>query len=207
MVLQEAVKVRDAQSADAPAVPQPRDGVDDPMRLDEPGATASTGENAGSAEEEKEELRQKIAAVDATIAALAGVTDEDVQAIVKRKKVERDRLKEALINLKPLKVQLMIATEARDRAARRQAELAEQERNLDVLLEAKRRELREANVDVTKLQVEVEQLSRKQAEKSVAQLRVEALACGLSPASHRAGTVSPCPSQQSAAAAPRSPLH
>ena len=202
MVLQEAVKVREALDL------AKEESEDMPKGGDLGDKDVAMSEVSGDTEEEKEELRLKLAAVDATIAALSGVTDEDVLTIVKQKRAERDRLKEALINLKPLKVQLRIATEARDKAMRRQSDLNQEERNLTILLDAKRKELREADADVTKLQVNVEHLSRRQAEESMAQLRLDADAHGLSPASNKAqaGTASPCPSQQSSAPS-RSSLH
>ena len=108
------------------------------------------------------DLRAKISALDAIIAKVAGSDDPDLQRLCSAKELSRRALRDQLSALKPIKVQLAAAVATRERAVKQASELADQCMSLRILLEARNRELAEAQTAAAAAEIEVQRLAEVQ---------------------------------------------
>ena len=99
--------------------------------------------------------RQKqLADLDATISRLNSDPDPEIQAIVSKRRAQREELVLQLRAAKPLPVQLKIASEARDKANKKRDAIKQEVDNLEQLLALKNADLLEATAVATEAQSE-----------------------------------------------------
>ena len=111
--------------------------------------------------EEREHLQKDILKIDRAIAALEAVEDEEVKQILENKKRTRAELREKLVAMKPLDVQLQAAKQKLEKIAKRSTELVKERDALDALWNAKIEEVDEIEQQREEAQQEVATLQTK----------------------------------------------
>jgi len=155
------------RAAAAGAAPQQQPPLPAAAPPQEDGDVDATMEDAGAPEApmtpDRAELIKKLTALDSLLAKLSPLQadDADVMALADEKRLEKQAVQAALRAGRPTRTLLKTATDQHDKAKKRQARAAEEERGLRVLLERAQSQRREAADAVALHLDEITALERK----------------------------------------------
>ena len=137
------VRVGESEGGQGGAVPGPKAGRHGGGDTERIGAFSSYPD-----------IQKQLADLDATISRLNSDPDPEIQAIVSKRRAQREELVLQLRAAKPLPVQLKIASEARDKANKKRDAIKQEVDNLEQLLALKKADLMEATTVATETQSE-----------------------------------------------------
>lgn len=114
-------------------------------------AADSSAMDTKEEETDREKLQAELKKVEAAVQTLESVQlDEDLIPILESRRTKRDDIRSRLHAARPLKSQIKVAEEARDKLCRQHAKLSEELHSLKFIVQAKQQEFESSGVEVTK---------------------------------------------------------